>query len=370
MKKSAKMAFVGGYLGSGKTTLLINVGKKLISERGKRVAIITNDQGEVLVDTETAKDAGLAATEVVHGCFCCRFPDFIDSAGDIMEEIEPDIILAEPVGSCMDVSATVIGPIQAYYQDEFSLAPFIVLVDASAIPKISEELDLLSPTDPEGYLISGQIHEAEIIAINKIDLVSSETVNEVQRLVRKINSRAEILTVSAKTGAGVDEVVETILGKKHQPYSFTDVDYDVYTEAETELGWLNSSWMITAEQNFRPKEVVEDLLLGISQYIEENGGKVAHLKLHFVAEACKGKASLVRPEQGVDFLSLTGEPELPKRGYFTLNARAKINPEDLAEGARRFLESVCSKYSLQYNDLEAEYFSPDPPRPHYRVPEG
>jgi len=111
MTESVKVALVGGFLGSGKTTLLIEVGKRLVSEHGKRVAIITNDQGEVLVDTKTAKDAGLAATEVVGGCFCCRFPNFIDSVDKMLKEAKPHIILAEPVGSCMDISATVIGPL-------------------------------------------------------------------------------------------------------------------------------------------------------------------------------------------------------------------------------------------------------------------
>lgn len=145
-----KVAFLRGFLGSGKTTLLIEVGKRLVSEYGKRV-VLTNDQGEVLVDTKTVRDAGLPATEVVHGCFCCKFPDFIDSADKMLKEANPDVILAEPVGSCMDISATVIGPLQTYYRERFTLAPLLVLADASVILDLSSELNLSSPTEPAGY---------------------------------------------------------------------------------------------------------------------------------------------------------------------------------------------------------------------------
>lgn len=370
MEKSVKVAFVGGFLGSGKTTLLINVGKELVSTYGKRVAVITNDQGEVLVDTKTTKDAGFAATEVVHGCFCCRFPDFMDSVDEMVEATNPDLILAEPVGSCMDITATVIGPLQTYFQDKFTLAPFLVLVDASVILDISRDLNLTSPTEPEGYLISGQIHEAEVLGINKIDLVSHRKLGKITDLVREINRRARILEFSAKAGTGLDRVIDTILQEEHQPYSFPEVDYDVYTEAETELGWLNGSWIITSEQGFKPEELVEDLLMKIAEDVRERGGKVAHLKLHFAAEKCRGKASLVVPNRGVDFLELTGEPGLPERGYFTLNARAKINPRDLEKSVRGSLETISTGHSLQYKDWKAECFAPPPPRPYYRVPKG
>lgn len=369
-EEETKVAFIGGFLGSGKTTLIIKVGKKLVSEYGKRVAIITNDQGDVLVDTKTARDAGLAATEVVSGCFCCRFPNFMDSADKILKEANPDIILAEPVGSCMDISATVIGPLQTYYRDRFILAPFLVLVDASIILDLSRELNLSSPTEPAGYLISGQIHEAEVLGINKTDLTSQRELQEITDLVKRINSRARILKLSAKTGAGLDRIIELILQEEHQPYSFPRVDYDVYTEAEAELGWFNGSWTIIAEQGFKPRELIKDLLIKIAREVKKRRGKIAHLKLHFITEKGRGKASLVVPDLGVDFLELTRIPGVAKRGYFTFNARVKIDPKGLEKSIRKSLEAITSEYEAKYGNWEAQCFVPAPPRPYYRVPRG
>jgi len=368
--KTVKVVFVGGFLGSGKTTLLIEVGKRLATEYGKRVAMITNDQGEVLVDTKTARDAGLVAKEVAGGCFCCRFPNFIEAADNLLTEANPDIILSEPVGSCMDISATVIGPLQTYYQDRFTLAPLVVLVDASIILELDRELNLSSPTEPAGYLISGQIHEAEVLGINKIDLKSPREIEDVTTLMKKINSRARILKVSAKTGAGLDGVIELILQEAHQPYSFPKVDYDAYTEAETELGWFNGSWTLIAERGFKPRELIKDLLTEIAGEVSQRGGKTAHLKLHFVTEKSRGKASLVVPNLGVDFLELITIPEEAKRGYFTFNARVKMNPKGLEESIRKSLEAVASRYAAKYGNYEARCFVPAPPRPYYRMPRG
>jgi len=370
MTKTVKVAFVGGFLGSGKTTLLIEVGKRLITKYSKRVAIITNDQGEVLVDTKTARDAGLVAKEVVRGCFCCRFPNFIEAVDNLLKEANPDIILSEPVGSCMDISATVIGPLKAYYRDRFTLAPLLVLVDASIILNISRELNLPSPTEPAGYLISGQIHEAEVLGINKIDLKSRRELEDVAALVKKINRRARILEFSAKTGTGLDRVIDLILQEEHQPYSFPKVDYDVYTEAETELGWFNGSWTIIAKQGFKPRELIKDLLTEIAGEVNQRGGKIVHLKLHFVTEKSRGKASLVVPNLGVDFLELTRTPEEAKRGYFTFNARVKMDPKGLEGSIRKSLEAVTSRYAAKCGNYEARCFAPAPPRPYYRVPWG
>ena len=246
----------------------------------------------------------------------------------------------------------------------------LVLVDASVILDISRELNLPSPTEPAGYLISGQIHEAEALGINKIDLKSHREVEEVTELVKKINSRARILKFSAKTGAGLDRVKDLILQDEHQPYSFPKVDYDVYTEAEAELGWFNGSWTIVTKRGFKPKELIKDLLTEIAKEVENKRGKIAHLKLHFVTEKGRGKASLVVPDLGVDFLELTRIPGAAERGYFTFNARVKIDPKGLEKSIRKSLEAVTSKYDAKYGNWEARCFAPPPPRPYYRVPMG
>ena len=91
-KPDTKVVILGGFLGSGKTTLMMELGKRLM-EQGKKVALITNDQGEFLVDTQFAKNEGFTTAEVLNGCFCCRFPDFMNGISSTIKETNPGDLL-------------------------------------------------------------------------------------------------------------------------------------------------------------------------------------------------------------------------------------------------------------------------------------
>jgi predicted ATP-dependent serine protease len=97
MTEKPWIVLVGGFLGAGKTTLLLAAAREL-ERRGLRSALILNDQGEALVDTEFADLHGFQSGEVKGGCFCCRFSDLLEVI-DRLREHSPDVIFAEPVGT-------------------------------------------------------------------------------------------------------------------------------------------------------------------------------------------------------------------------------------------------------------------------------
>src|ERR1044071_4588243 len=108
------IACIGGFLGAGKTTALRAAALELKS-RGLKVGIITNDQGTGLVDTASVRDLDVPIREIGGGGFCCRFEDLVTQADQILNQEKPDVILAEAVGSCTDLSATVYQPLRKYY---------------------------------------------------------------------------------------------------------------------------------------------------------------------------------------------------------------------------------------------------------------
>jgi G3E family GTPase len=120
------IVLVGGFLGSGKTTLILAAAREL-KKRGLRSAMIWNDQGTDLVDTRYAALSGMQSGEVTGGCFCCRLTQLVDAIDDLRAHA-PDVIFAEPVGSCTDLSATVLRPLLEY-SDIYQLSPLTVLVD-------------------------------------------------------------------------------------------------------------------------------------------------------------------------------------------------------------------------------------------------
>src|ERR1043166_5935792 len=124
----ARYIMIGGFLGAGKTTAVGKLASQLTG-RGYRVGLITNDQGRNLVDTAMLRSHGFPTEEIPGGCFCCRFNSLVEAAGKLSSESRPDVFIAEPVGSCTDLVATVTYPLRRIYGDRFTVAPVSVLVD-------------------------------------------------------------------------------------------------------------------------------------------------------------------------------------------------------------------------------------------------
>src|SRR5215216_6296840 len=122
----ARYIMIGGFLGAGKTTAVAALAQRLTA-RGLRVGLITNDQGNDLVDTAMLRSRGFATEEIAGGCFCCRFNSLVEAADRLNAATRPDGFIAEPVGSCTDLVATVTYPLRRIYGNAFSIAPLTVL---------------------------------------------------------------------------------------------------------------------------------------------------------------------------------------------------------------------------------------------------
>ena len=156
-------------MGSGKTTAITNASKLLILH-GKKVAVVTNDQGKYLVDTSFVSSYDIPTAEVTNGCFCCNFNSLSDQVELLERTIKPDCIFAESVGSCTDLVATVLKPLQLLKKELFDELTFSVFVDCRLL------LDHLQGkklpfSDEISYIFTKQIEEADILVINKIDLL-------------------------------------------------------------------------------------------------------------------------------------------------------------------------------------------------------
>ena len=112
-----QLILVGGFLGAGKTTLIGRVAQRL-AEQGKRVGLITNDQATGLVDSQLLRQGEWSVAEVAGSCFCCNFNGFIDAVKKVGVEGCADVVFAEPVGSCADLSATILQPLKQHWRSE------------------------------------------------------------------------------------------------------------------------------------------------------------------------------------------------------------------------------------------------------------
>ncbi|MEM8783128.1 MAG: zinc metallochaperone GTPase ZigA [Planctomycetota bacterium] len=202
---------LSGFLGAGKTTLLNHV---LHNREGRRVAVIVNDMSEVNMDGPAVRDgdAALSRTEeklveMSNGCICCTLrEDLIEEVTRLAKAGRFDHLLIEStgIGEPMPVAATF------SFRDEggFSLSDvadidtMVTVVDARNLPrdlKTADDLrdrEMALGDDDErtiADLLTDQIEFANVIVINKCDLVSEDELGELEGLLRAMNPEAELV---------------------------------------------------------------------------------------------------------------------------------------------------------------------------------
>ena len=365
-----KLIFVGGFLGSGKTTALAGIAKRLLS-LGKRVGIVTNDQSDNLADTvivrEMLEGLGVPIEEVVAGCFCCKFDELIDNIEKILVH-KPDILLGEPVGSCTDFVAAVANPIKIHYHEAFRFAPFSTMVDPDRVREL-----LLAETEsnfPEevAYLFGKQLEEADILVLNKIDLLAEA---EIERLVSALTEKypeKDILTISARDGAGVEIWLEILLsGRPGANTVLSQIDYDRYARAEAVLGWLNTAIKISSDQLFAADKFVNDLFIELRESFKQEKGEIGHLKSVFTSG---GKSFWVNLTNLSSDPMVSGEPMATlSKGSLILNARVQLDPDTLEKIVRDVLTTVAERYDVKTEIEDLQCFSPAYPNPPHLVRE-
>ncbi|GHJ36630.1 GTP-binding protein [Streptomyces sp. TS71-3] len=357
-------AALSGFLGAGKTTTLTALAR-LLQARGHRVAVITNDQGEDLVDTAVARASAADVAEVTGGCFCCRFEDLTAVTTEAVAR-GADVVLAEAVGSCTDLQATVVRPLLRAYGPRIRLAPLVAVVDPARFTGLAATMD------PDlAYLFDRQLAEADLIAVNKSDATPAATMAAVREALAALHPDTPVHTFSALTGTGLDTLAGPLTGAG-APVDRSvlpgrrgdlDIDYDRYAAAEALLAWLNHTVEVTGTPAFSSARWSEVLLTALS----ERDWLIGHAKVHLEDAAGRfTRASLT---------ARGGRPAVAADGGAMSRARARINarvacaPEQLDAAVRAAVRAADTATGATSTSAAAPAsFRPGYPRPTHRVP--
>jgi hypothetical protein len=341
---------VGGFLGAGKTTLLLAAAREL-ERRGLRSAAVLNDQGEALVDTEFAAAQNVKTGEVTGGCFCCRFSALVEVMEDL-RRFSPDVIFAEPVGSCTDISATMLQPLLEY-SPAYRLAPFTVLVD----PLRAAELMGGGDADMK-FLFQNQLREADVVCFSKADVSATYPAMDGIDL-------HSVRQLSARTGEGVAAWLDEILsGSLSAGTRILDIDYERYARAEAALAWLNLEVKIEAAVPVSPAGMLGPLLDALDADFTSAGIRMVHLKAILRAETGYVKAAIcANGAEPVVEGNLDASPALRHRLLLNLRAVGAV-----AE-VRGIVEGRLARIEGELSDVELACFSPAAPVPEHRIAE-
>ncbi len=362
---------VGGFLGAGKTTAVDRFAREL-TERGQRVGLITNDQSSGLVDTAILRSRGFAVEEIAGGCFCCRFDSLQEAASKLTADTRPEVFLAEPVGSCTDLLATVSYPLRRIYGDRFRISPLSVLVDPKRAARILGLAEGRAFSPKVVYVYKKQLEEADIIVVNKSDSVDAEARERLTEALAQEFPQADVISMSAQDRTGLDAWYDLVLARELSVRPTMEVDYDLYAEGEALLGWLNATVTVTAASPFDGNELLLRLTEALRGAVDAAGAEIAHLKMTLDAGGPLGQLSVV------SVVSSDGTPDLRESvleqvpgGQLILNLRAEMAPEQLSELVAEVIAAENGSSSgLELRVDHQEHFRPGRPVPTHRIVDG
>lgn len=197
---------IAGFLGSGKTSALLLVSQKISSEFRKKVALIVNEIGDVPVDAKVLDVKGMKVKEIAGGCICCELgPSLANTLVDLADFFNPDIVLIEPTGVAIPDQVKV--AINMGTRDStapIEIGPVIVLYDTFRV-------DELLANETVNNFITRQVFNADVVALNKIDLVDEDRLRYCERKILEVNPAVKLLRISASRGDGMDEFIRVVL---------------------------------------------------------------------------------------------------------------------------------------------------------------
>ena len=373
MMKRPTVILIGGFLGAGKTTLLLHVAKHLAG-RGKKVGLITNDQASDMVDTRLIRQHEIPVREVAGSCFCCNFNALVGATDSLRDEAAAEIILAESVGSCTDLSATIMQPMKEKLHQQYALSPVSVVVDPLRLTEIYPELSFagLSPEarvstlhESAGYIVRKQMEEADFLLLNKMDLLSRKELEEVTALLAKEYPQAIVLGISAVTGDGVESWLEQLFAMPKAGTHIAAVDYDIYAEGEAILGWLNAAVSLRQKSGQgKWREFCQKLMAELDGAFTGAHADTGHVKIIIA----NGKNSIISNlTRTAAAPGLHGDiPAAVPDVEMLINARVEMTPERLEGIVRTALSDACALLDIEATVTALKSLSPGRPEPTWR----
>ena len=347
-----KFTVFSGFLGSGKTTTMMALTKYHTEHHGK-AAMISNDLGQQsLADNKLAQLAGCNASELTGDCICYMTETLVDRLDNLFDKDGCELIISDIPGFGVGALDHVYHTLQKRYPGRYELAPFTVLVEPRTVELLKNQQggDLT-------YILNTQLLEADLIVLNKCDLLADMAKEETLAYLREHYPQAQAIGISALTGQGLEDLSQALTQGKASMH-LPDIGYGG-KEFGNAMGKMSEYYIqyyaTVCCNDFDGSAYLMDLAESIRSGIREAGFEVPHLKLlAWEPEGDYGKADLLGVDRPVEVTKRFGKPctELA----VMLNASAACPSVKLEKVMTESMETVSEAFNLSLMIFKKECF--------------
>ena len=338
-----KFAVFSGFLGAGKTTAMIAL-IRYHTERRAKAAMISNDLGEgvTLADHRFARLSGVNAAEITDECICFC-PETLAARLDAFYDEGCELVVSDIPGFGVGALEHVYHGLSAAYPGQFELAPFTVLVEPRSVALLRGGQDC-----DAAHILRAQLIEADLIVLNKCDLLSPAAREVDMAWLAARFPEAEILPLSALKGEGLEALSRTLSeGRASLRHPAIDYEDEGLQEA---MGRLTEYYLEYRAQvccrDFDGTTYLRDMAEQIRTALRDEGFEVPHLKLlAWEPEGDFGKVDVLGAERPIEITRRFARPCADIA--VVLNANAACPAERLDEILMEAVLTVSRAYQLE-----------------------
>ncbi|MDD2439402.1 MAG: GTP-binding protein [Methanosarcinaceae archaeon] len=318
-----KCIIIGGFLGSGKTTTIRKL-VELLGKKGKKVAILLNEIGEIGIDGATVAGFGMEVRELTRGCICCTLRVSLEQTlKTLIKEYSPDTVVIEPTGIAFP--RQIKNNILKMGLSSISFAPLVNLVDVGRIKPDANSLH---------NFIRIQIEDAELLGLNKIDQVSKSQLFEICAFLHKLNPKARIISFSAREeGAKFEQFLALLEGDKSS-WEEENSDFEQKNSIElSEVAAYSTEFEINSPDISlaRASSISSQILQNISEKASKlNPEFVGHIKLVFSLRGILIKGSVTSAQKAPE-IEILEKPRLKHSKIKLLSAVTDVPQAELVK---------------------------------------
>ena len=347
---------VSGFLGAGKTTTMIALAEHLNKSYGE-TAIIANDLGANLVDTNLTQTSGCTVAEIASGCICYQMDNTIDQIRRLRDKDGAVFVMSDIPGCGVGALDHVYHRLAEDCADEFTLSPFTVVVDPERLRMIMPERADINLPEELVYLLKLQLEEADLVVLNKADLLEEADIHRYVDFLKTACPDIPVIVISALEKTNIAELADFITTHETALKNFSVRHNQEFADAEAKLTWYNRRLYLKTNDGGKIdcNAVVDDLIEGIRMGLIERKRNVPHLKTFATSgNGDFNKASLIGVDYDVEYAQKLLRPH--KNLRMIINARAVCEARPLARLMGDALDEVCEKYDLDCQVFFTECF--------------